>query len=247
MRNNTTFYYMFTLALFFVCACKKNKEADVQCRLTEINPSGLHYALTYENNNMVSMGEGPISTMIYYNGSGQITKMEMPLKEPYSRIEFTYAPNGKVSERKSFVKRGVDWVYEGKQNLIYTNNQLTAMEGYVQMDRIYSFDVVWSGGNITSITKRFTGSTPCVYTYQYDLTKINNLAATRDLYFKDVDQTYSGYKMPFYLSKNLLIKAEGSCALSETHLFSYSFTNEGMIDQVLADGQMIWSYAYDCK
>ncbi len=219
----------------------------MQCLLTEINPSGLHYALTYENDNMVSMGEGPISTRIYYNGAGQITKMEMPLKEPYRRIEFSYASNGKVSERKSFVKQGVDWVYEGKQILIYTNNQLTSMEGYAQMVRTYTIDLVWSGGNITSITTRFAGSAACVSTYQYDVTKTNNLAAIRDLYFKDVDETYNGYKMPFYWSKNLLIKAESSCALSETHLFSYSFTNEGLIDQVFSHGQIIWSYAYDCK
>jgi hypothetical protein len=51
-------------------------------------------------------------------------------------------------------------------------------------------------------------------------------------YFVDGDANYVNYKLPYYFGEHLVTKQTGSCPLSETKLFNYTFGTNGLIESM---------------
>ena len=51
-------------------------------------------------------------------------------------------------------------------------------------------------------------------------------------YFVDSDANYVNYKLPYYFGEHLVTKQTGSCPLSETKLFNYTFGTNGLIESM---------------
>ncbi|WP_026463414.1 hypothetical protein [Adhaeribacter aquaticus] len=238
------------MLLVFV-SCKKTKDETPSCLLTEINTGGLNYILTYDGANMVAIGNGTSTgALMHYNASGQMIQQERPLENPYTRFTYTYNNSGKVAKQITYFKEGPDWVYKGKVQYKYTDKQLTSIQEestFNTSGTIYSYDITWTSGNLTTLTSRIGSQVLCNYTYSYNLKKKNNLNAVSDLYFIDLPDNF--VKLPFYLSTNLLTKADSNCSGTSNliRLFTYTLDEKGLIRNVYEGNQPIWKFAYTCN
>jgi len=56
--------------------------------------------------------------------------------------------------------------------------------------------------------------------------------------------------LPYYFSKNLVVKQESTCPLSETNIFTYTYTPQGLIETMTSQAGvgtgLLWEYSYDC-
>ncbi|MES2647062.1 MAG: hypothetical protein V4717_09325 [Bacteroidota bacterium] len=241
-------FYYFGLLLLALFSCKKNKELQTVCRFTSVNRAGGNLPVNYSGDTLVIWGEGNYGTRMYFKPAGTLLRLEEPVADPFIRTDLLYNSNGKIAGRKVYFKEGSDWVYKATMIFSYVNNRIMNIreESNFGTPANYDFDLTWNGDNVASVTSRRGSNILCTKQFSYDITKNNPMINYSYLYFSDGDANYAGYKLPFYFSKNLVVKEESNCTLSETRNFSYTFKSNGLIESVLDNGQLLWGYTYDC-
>jgi hypothetical protein len=234
------------LLLFF--SCNKNNEPEPVCRFTNVTRAGGNLPVKYQGDTLMTWGEGNFGTRMFFNTTGRLLRTEEPVTDPYILKELLYNAKGQVTERKVYFKEGDNWVYKAKMLFTYTNNKITNIreESNFGNPVSYSFDLTWDGDNVASVTNP-TGTTSfCTKRFSYDVNKANRMTQYSFLYFSDGDANYAGYKLPFYFSKNLVIKEESNCVLSEEKIFTYTFNQNGLVETMLDNGNTRWAYEYNC-
>ena len=239
--------YLLILSLAFI-SCKKEKNEQPACRFTNVNRAGGNLPVSYKGDTLMIWGEGNYGTSMYFDPSGRLLRFEEPVTDPYIRVMVLYNTNGKVAATNVYFKEGNNWVYKGKMAFTYSNNKLSNIreESNFGTPVAYDYDLTWDGDNVASVASRIGSNINCTKRFSYDLTKSNPMMRYSYLYYSDGDANYAGYKLPYYFSKNLMVKAEADCPFSEPLNFTYTFSSNGLIETVLDNGQQRWGYAYGC-
>ncbi len=240
--------YCFGILFLALLSCKKNKDLQPACRFTSVNRAGGNLPVTYFGDTLVIWGEGNYGTRMYFKPAGSLLRLEEPVADPYIRTDLLYNNKGKIAERKVYFKEGNIWAYKATLFFNYSNNRIINIreESNFGTPATYDFDLTWNGDNVASVTSRMGSNIQCTKQFSYDVTRTNPMNNYSYLYFSDGDANYAGYKLPFYFSKNLVIKEESNCTLSETRNFSYKFKSDGLIESVMDNGQLRWGYTYNC-
>lgn len=247
---------LFFLLTFFLCTCKKeNKGPD--CRFSGITHAGSTTILpvTYlPGDTVVEVGEGSEGYDLYFNGQKRLIRKEEPVLNPYYRSEIGYNSNGQVIELRFSYIQGSSWVYEGRLVFTYDGGKVVNIReenAASQNGDIYDHQFTWQGNDIHSVEDRLNQQVACTTQFSYDGAMPNPMRRFNYFYFVDGDANYVYYKLPYYFSEHLVTKQESTCSLSETRLFNYTFTNDGLIEsvsnQVGSSTGVIWGYEYECR
>ena len=243
----------FTTMLLLACK-KENKEPE--CRFSKMTNAGstTKLSVTYSGDSLVTVGENYPGYKLYFNKQKRVIRRDEPVADPYYRSEMEYNSNGQVTELRFYTKQGSSWVDEGKLVFTYDNGKMVNVreENTVsQIGNLYDHQIVWQGNNIQAVMHRLNQQTICTTQFSYDGAKPNPMGRFSYFYFCDGNANYSYYKLPYYFSEQLVTKQESSCPLSETRLFNYSFTSNGLIesisDQAGSATGVIWEYEYECR
>jgi len=248
----------FTLLFFlaFLWACKKeHKEPD--CRFSAITYSGSTTKLpvTYSNGDtVVKIGEDDHGYNLYFNEQKRLIRREEPVLNPYYRSDLGYNPAGQVIELRFSSKQGNSWVYEGRLVFTYDKGRIVNVReenAASQNGNSYDHQVTWQGNDVQSVEDRLNQVPICKTQFSYDGAKPNPMRRFSYFYFVDGDANYVYYKLPYYFGEHLVTKQESTCSLSETRLFNYTFTSNGLIgsmsNQVGQSTGAIWGYEYECR
>ena len=244
-------YYLLPFLVFLFLSCKKNKDEGPKCRFKTISHrSGNVHHVTYRGDTLMIMGEYTVGGNFYFSTADRLQRIESPATNPYILTELVYNNNGKIVEAKTYFAGTNTWVYQGKAVFTYTNNKLTNRREEsttYPSGPFYNTDLVWEEDNIRTIITRIGTDTICVKVISYDMSKTNPMTRYDYLYFGDGDADYGGYKLPYYFSKNLMTNVESKCGVADTRIYTYTFNGNGLIEKVLDNGDMLWTYEYDCK
>jgi len=241
-------------ALLWACH-KKNKEPE--CRFTGITYPGSTTKLpvTYlPGDTVVTIGENDHGYNLYFNEQKRLIRREEPVLDPYYRWEVDYNSNGDAADLRFFTRQGGIWVEGGRLVFTYSLGRMVNIReenAASQNGDIYDHQLTWQGNDLQSVEHRLNNQPLCTTQFSYDAAVQNPMRRFSYLYFGDGDANYVYYKLAYYFSAHLVTKQESTCPLSETRLFNYTFTGNGLIEsmsnQVGASTGMIWAYEYECR
>jgi len=250
MRQITLFVF-----LTLIWACKKeNKESD--CRFSGITYSGSTAKLpvTYFGDTVVKVGDANYGYNLYFDKQKKLMRREEPVLDPYYRSEIDYNSSGQVIGLKFYSKQGNNWTYEGQLVFAYNKGRIVNVReenAVSQAGNIYDHQFTWQGGDVLSVDHRLNQQVQCTTQFTYDEAIPNPMSRFTNFYFVDGDANYVYYKLPYYFSAHLVTGQQSSCPLSETKLFKYTFTANGLIETMstqtgLSTGST-WEYEYECR
>ncbi|MBS1665435.1 MAG: hypothetical protein JST68_30615 [Bacteroidetes bacterium] len=236
---------IFFLPLLWACK-KENKEPD--CRFSAITYVGSTTKLpvTYlPGDTIVRVGEDYPGYTLFFDKQKRLLRKEEPILNPYYRSELEYNSSGQVIALNLGASKLIFTYDKGKLTNIREENAAS------QSGHIYDHQLTWQGNDIQSVEHRLNQQPICKTQFSYEGSMPNPMRSFNFLYYADGDANYVYYKLPYYYSEHLLTRQESSCPLSETRLFTYAFTSNGLIESTSnRTGQVtspIWGYEYDCR
>jgi len=167
-----------------------------------------------------------------------------------------YKGTGQVTEIRLYSKPVNSYEYYGKIVFTYSNGRIINLREenlYSQVGNLYDHEVIWEGNNIKSVVNRLNGQPYCATHFSYEGSIPNRMRRFTDFYFgagftnftNNLDYNY--YLLPFYFSELMPVKQESDCFLSETRLFTYTFTNNGLLESMFYNRNILWEYEYQCR
>lgn len=251
-------YIKLLILLTLLSGCDDEEESKkAECRFAGIARAGsltklpVHY---HAGDTVVRVGEGDDGYRLFFDKQKRLIRREEPLGDPYYRSKLDYDSWGQATSLKWYIKQEENWVYEGRLIFTYANKRMINVKEELtgaQSGSVFDHQITWQGDDIQSIEHRLDGQPLCTTQFSYENAIPNPMRPFAYFYFVDGDANYVYYKLPFYFSKHLVTKQEGTCALSQTKLFDYIFTDNGLVESVStrvgSSTGTTWEYVYECK
>jgi len=247
--------FIVLITLFFGCK-KENKEPE--CRFTNIAIAGKKHTVTYRGDSLVTVGDDNYTGYkLFFNPQGRLIRNDEPLLHPHQRTELKYNGSGQVTEIQLYSNSAYGYYkYYGKIVFTYSNGKITNLREenlYSQVGNLYDHEVIWDDNNIKSVVNRLNGQPYCATHFNYDGSIPNRMRHFTDFYFgagydnftSNLDYNY--YLLPFYFSEMMPVKQESDCFLSETKFFQYTFLSSGLLESMSSNGNILWQYEYECR
>jgi len=241
--------FVLLVSLILLFSCKKEGESYPNCRLAGIAAGGNYdqSLITYFNGDtIVRVGSGNSGYTLYYDLQKRLIRREEPVVDPYHRNVFVYNSNNQIIEMKYYMRLSGVWEYQGSLNFEYDNGKMVNVREGGSYDNL----IYWQGDNVQKVEHRVNNVVQCTTQFEYDAGKKNPMRQFDWLYFVDGNANYVRHKLPYYFSKNLVVKQESTCPLSETNIFTYTYTPQGLIETMTSQAGvgtgLLWEYSYDC-
>lgn len=247
---------------------------STDCKLSKISyslgPGNLEqFDVVYTGNNisqLIATSPSPVfaKALYFYDAAGHLIRKELYASsqellesKTYSSSDFQY---GRYEVDSTVYSGSIHFhrstVYDINQDLI--NGQLTNFRliGLIYRDdpshlNLFTKETpTWTGYDITTLTRTSNTSTSvCTETITYDLTKENKFTQVfPEFVYQDLFNDYLSIRFTpcFYFSKHLVTKVTSDCFNDQVGNYTYTFNAQGLIKQILLDGNPFMSFIYTC-
>jgi len=230
-----------------------NPNTNNKCEIAKITYGSFNgnkqYTATYTNGNLIKLSSAENNYEFTYNANNELIKREeLTNGHITTKQEYTVNTNGQITEVKQWDTYNGSLIYEGKDVLKYNGSKLTEVWSYDDDNTTFEGKHIleWTGENPTKMKVYGSNNTvECETTITYDLNRENKFNSTYRYFMHQniIDEDYNIY---MFLGKNVITATANSCS-NNTQNYNYTLLANGLISNLMIDGQLTMKFDYNCK
>lgn len=249
----------YTLLIVLLFSCNKDDADETQgCKLQVLTHGTVltdqEYNIIYKDDLIVKMTGNEEEVAFFYDTNGYLAKREFSIiGDPQVRHRTTFKTNtsGQILETKRYRYIDDEMRYLVMETYEYVGSKLDKIT-YLYNDNISvikTYNFTWTDDNPTLLTVTLPdGEVDYTTALTYDLTQENKLNRRIPyLYWFDFFETdFSIYQS---LGSHVLTGARSTFDPDNPAVstYEYKLLENGLVAEVLVNGDLWWSYLYECE